>query len=154
MSPKPPRMRTTLAARLLLIPYAIALGLIVWLPASEASKATGIVFAIARWVSGLTDLDPITTSTVFEFLANIVLFVPLGLLVTAAWPGVRPWRVVLLGFAVSVTIELVQMLLPSRCPTISDVIANTVGTVIGAGSSQLFRQSPISAQGPHTHRPS
>lgn len=73
--------RLTLGARVLLIPYAMTLGLIVWLPASEASKATGIVFLVASWVSELTGLDPATSSTLFEFLANIVLFVPLGLLV-------------------------------------------------------------------------
>lgn len=111
MSPQSPRIRTTLIARFLPIPYAIALALIVWLPASEASKATGIVFASARWVSDLTGVDEGTTSTVFEFLANIALFVPLGVLISFAWPRLRPWMVALLGFAVSVTIELVQVLL-------------------------------------------
>ena len=146
MSPQSPRMRTTLAARLLLIPYAITLGLIVWLPASEASKAVEIVFVIARWVSELTGIDPTTSSIVFEFLANIVLFVPLGVLVAVAWPRARPWSVVLVGFAVSVTIELVQMLLPSRFPTISDVIANTVGAAVGCLLAQDIRASTRSVE--------
>ena len=133
--------RLQVAARLLLAPYAVALGLVVWLPASEASKATGVVFAIAKWVSELAGIDPTTTSTVLEFLANIVLFVPLGLLVAVAWPRLRPWRVVLLGFAVSFTIELVQTLLPSRFPTISDVIANTVGAALGWAAAARFGMS-------------
>lgn len=132
MSPRSHRMWTTLAARILLIPYLIALGLIVWLPASEASKATGIVFAFARWVSELTSLDRTTSATVFEFLANIVLFVPLGLIVSLSWPGHPLWGVALLGCVVSITIELIQLLLPSRVTTISDVVANTTGAACGA----------------------
>ncbi len=131
MSPRSHRMWTTLAARILLIPYLIALGLIVWLPASEASKATGIVFAFARWVSELTSLDRTTSATVFEFLANIVLFVPLGLLLVIAFSRAETWGVLLIGYSVSATIELMQTVLPSRYPTLSDVLANTLGTAIG-----------------------
>lgn len=58
-------MWTALAARILLIPYLIALGLIVCLPATHASKATRIVFMIASWVSDLTSLDPTTSAAVF-----------------------------------------------------------------------------------------
>lgn len=131
MSPQAPRPRSALAARILLIPYLITLGLIVWLPASEASKATGIVFAFARSVSDLTSLDPITSATVFEFLANIVLFAPLGLLLMIAFSQAETWGVLLIGYSVSATIELVQTVLPSRYPTLSDVLANTLGTAIG-----------------------
>lgn len=129
--------RVAVAARVLLVPYAIALGLIVWLPGEEASKATGIVFWFARFVSDLTGLPLAISSTVFEFLANIVLFVPLGLLLTLGWPRLKPWLVVLIGCASSITIELVQLAIPSRYSTVSDVIANTLGTAVGCGIGML-----------------
>lgn len=121
----------TVAARVMLVPYAIALGLIVWLPETAASKVTGIVFRIAAFVSARADISLSTTYTVFEFLANIALFIPFGLLLVAAWPRANAWVVVLLGYSASATIELVQTLLPTRYPTLSDVIANTIGTAIG-----------------------
>src|SRR5690606_12272950 len=78
--------------------------------------------------------------TVFEFLANIALFVPLGLLLVAALPRANAWVVLLLGYSSSATIELVQTLLPSRFPTLSDVIANTIGTAIGCVIARMFVQ--------------
>lgn len=125
-------------ARMLLVPYAIALGLIVWLPDSTASHVTGVVLRIARFVSERFDVSLPTTYTVFEFAANIALFIPFGLLVAAGWPRTNAWWIVLRGFSASAAIELVQTLLPSRYPTLSDVLANTVGAIIGCCAVRLF----------------
>jgi len=133
------------------VPYGIALGLIVWLPASEASKATGIVFEIARWVSELTGIDPTTASTVFEFLANIVLFVPLGLLVSVAWPRMSWWLTMLTGLVTTLVIEVVQTMMPSRVPAVSDVVGNAAGTAIGALFVAAHRAKPR-APGPRPRR--
>ncbi len=119
------------AARILLVPYVIALGLIVWLPADVASGTTSIVFEFARFVSEQSGIPLQTSYTVFEFVANIALFVPFGLLVAVAWPRLNAWWVILAGFSTSVLIELVQLVVPERVSTISDVIANTLGTIIG-----------------------
>lgn len=139
----------TIAARVLLVPYAIALALIVWLPSSAASRVTGIAFRIAQYVSEHAGISLSTSYTVFEFLANIALFVPFGLLVAAAWPRTNAWWIILLGFSASATIELVQTLLPSRYPTLSDVIANTLGAIIGCCAARLFaprpRNEPVTA---------
>lgn len=139
-----PRIPTlAVIARVLLVPYAIGLALIVWLPASIAGRVTGIAFRIARYASENFGIALSTSYTVFEFLANIALFVPFGLLLAAAWPRTSPWMVILIGYAVSATIELVQTLLPSRYPTLSDVIANTLGTIIGCVAARLaLRLSP------------
>lgn len=118
-------------ARVLIVPYVVGLALIVFLPASVAGRVTGIAFRIARFVSDLTGISLSTSNTIFEFLANIALFVPLGLLLAVGWPRVRPWVIILLGYSASATIELTQTLLPSRVPTISDVVANTLGTIVG-----------------------
>jgi glycopeptide antibiotics resistance protein len=67
-----------------------------------------------------------------EFTANVIWFVPLGLLGVLA-VGRRWWWLVLLGgAAVSIAIEAGQwLLLPERTPTPVDVIANTLGVAIG-----------------------
>lgn len=136
--PAPRLQFLTIAARIALVPYAIALGLIVWLPASAASRVTGIVFRFARFVSAHTLLPLSVSYTVFEFLANIALFVPLGLLLVAAWPRTSAWVVLLIGYSTTATIELVQTMLPSRFATLSDVIANTLGAAIGCFIARIF----------------
>lgn len=119
------------AARVLVAPYLVALGLIVWLPAGDAAQVTGAVGWAADTVA-LWGVPRAAAAVVFEFVANIALFVPFGVLVVAAWPRLGAWRVVLLGAALSVVIELVQLGLPSRVSTVSDVIANSAGAMLGA----------------------
>ncbi len=68
-----------------------------------------------------------------EFLANVAMFVPLGLLVAVLF-GLRRWAfAVLLCFGVSSLIETAQFFfLPGRYGTVDDVIANTLGALVGA----------------------
>ncbi|MBN9612937.1 MAG: VanZ family protein, partial [Actinobacteria bacterium] len=69
-----------------------------------------------------------------EFAANIVLFVPVGVLVPLAIGSLRP-RVLLLavlvGFAVSFGIEFAQTAIPGRVSDPRDVLSNTLGAAAG-----------------------
>lgn len=68
----------------------------------------------------------------FDIVGNIVLFVPLGALVMLRWPRLHPLWVVVLGFAASSAIEVVQLaLITARDPTPNDVALNTAGTALG-----------------------
>jgi VanZ family protein len=144
-APPVPRRRPPfrLLPNVLLLPYAVALFLITWLPASQAGKVTGIVGYIAHV------LDPRIPFSigypVLEFLANVALFVPLGLLLSAGWPRLPGWVVILIGFATTVTIECVQWGIPSRFPAISDIVSNTLGTMIGVGLTAVV--VAVSARG-------
>ncbi len=93
---------------------------------------------MARWVAeaGIAPYQP--SAVVLEILANVALFVPVGLLLPFAWPRLRLWQVTLAGGLLSVVIETVQGLMPSRFPTLSDVIANTTGTFLGAVVATLL----------------
>lgn len=133
-----------IAARTLLVPYGIALALIVWLPAAAASRVTGIVFRLARFVSERLDISLSATYTVFEFGANVALFIPFGLLVAAGWPRTNAWWVILLGFSASAAIELVQTMIPGRVTTLSDVVANTLGMIIGCCAVRILAPRPRS----------
>lgn len=66
-----------------------------------------------------------------EFVANIALFVPFGLLIRVAFARLPRWGVAALGFVTTVTIEIVQSAIPGRFSTVSDVVANTLGTLVG-----------------------
>jgi glycopeptide antibiotics resistance protein len=128
----PTDLRRSIAsvARVFLVVYLIALGLIVWLPAAQASTVTGIVVDIARLIERV-GIPFALGYPAMEFLANIALFAPFGALVTLARPRLRWWHVVLLGFATSAVIELVQLNLSTRFSTVSDLVANTAGAFAG-----------------------
>jgi glycopeptide antibiotics resistance protein len=113
-----------------LVPYAIAVLLLTWLPADEAGKVTGVVAVLARLVA-TWGVPGDAAYTVFEFTANIALFVPLGALLAVGWRRMPAWAIVAVGCAASTVIELVQLAIPSRYSTLSDVIANTLGTAVG-----------------------
>lgn len=128
MRGRSPVMR--LLPNLLLAPYAFSVFLITLLPASQAGKVTGLVDLLARWIN---DRAPqVQAYPLLEFLANIALFVPIGILLRWGWPRVPWWIVTAFGLAMTVTIESVQTMLPSRVPAVSDVVANTAGTTLGA----------------------
>lgn len=137
-----------LIARILLVPYAVALGLVVWLPGDQASQVTGIVARLARSLAYRLDVPFLYTYTVFEFLANIALFVPFGLLLALAWSRLKTWHLAVLGLVTSGLIEFVQLFLSSRFSTVSDLVANTAGAVVGCLFVRLIARlasTPVSA---------
>lgn len=65
-----------------------------------------------------------------EVLVNVLGFLPIGwLAVRAGW---RRGTAVLLGFAVSVSMEVAQVFFAERIPAVTDLLANTLGAWIGA----------------------
>jgi VanZ like protein len=64
-----------------------------------------------------------------DSLVNVILFAPLG--ITLALNGRSGMRAVLLGGMLSCGVELAQIYIPGRDPSLGDVVANTVGTAAG-----------------------
>ncbi|WP_082462042.1 VanZ family protein [Agromyces sp. Leaf222] len=128
-----PRRRPSLtsAARSVFAAYLVVLALVVFLPASQAGQVTGVLDWLAGLAGDLLGVSADSAYVVLEFAANIVLFVPFGVLAPIAFPRLRLLTVIALGFATSIVIELVQFAIPSRYPTVSDVIANTLGAAVG-----------------------
>ncbi|MBL8962354.1 MAG: VanZ family protein [Gemmatimonadetes bacterium] len=73
-----------------------------------------------------------------DFVANVVVFVPFGLaLVRDGFPPRRAW---LIGFALSLAIELLQwQLIPGRDASAGDLLSNTLGTGIGGWLAEHWR---------------
>ncbi len=73
---------------------------------------------------------------VLEFAANVLLFVPLGVLVPMAWGkfnALVALGAIGLGLAVSVCVELAQLGIPGRVADPRDLMSNTLGVIVGLG---------------------
>jgi VanZ like family/Concanavalin A-like lectin/glucanases superfamily len=77
-----------------------------------------------------------------DVIVNIVGFIPFGLFFTAYFSSLRKFDypaalTIALGFAISLTIEVLQGFMPTRDSSMTDLINNTLGTAIGAGLVNL-----------------
>jgi len=98
-------------------------------------SVTGLLEEFSRWVRDDLHLTAFGSGWL-EFLANILMFVPLGLLLTLLFA--HPWRGVVLALLLSAGAELAQFVLPSRHPSLRDVLANVAGAAIGAAIAWLL----------------
>ncbi|MFS0866267.1 VanZ family protein [Microbacterium sp. 179-B 1A2 NHS] len=125
--------------------YAVLVGVVLLSPLSPSVA----IDAVTGWIRDDAGLTRVRQGWV-EFGGNIVMFVPLGLLLTLAFRV--PWRGVALAVVLSVAAELVQLLLPARMPSIRDVIANALGALLGAGIAWLLIRRSRPARPPATRR--
>ena len=73
------------------------------------------------------------------YIANIIMFVPMGFLLPLLWANCsRLWKTVLFCFVFSLVIELMQ-LLNHRATDIDDLLMNTIGGAVGyAGYKAVY----------------
>ena len=76
--------------------------------------------------------DPFGSS---QFILNVVLFVPAG--VTWAWMTRRPVVVAGVLVGVSILIESVQAITGVGAPDVADLLANSIGALVGAAAATL-----------------
>lgn len=104
-----------------------------WLTLSPADSVSGSTQFGLRVLDALQRRGHLTTvdHQQFEFLANVALFVPVGMFL-AIFFGSRLWWVALLGcVAMTVGIESAQQYIPGRVPDPRDLAANSLGGVVG-----------------------
>jgi len=73
---------------------------------------------------------------VADAMVNVLLFLPLGFAAASAMGG--RLRAVALALALSLTIEMLQEVIPGRHPAAGDVIYNTLGGAAGVGVAALW----------------
>lgn len=147
-SHKPRAEMSSEIARGLLVWYLVALFVIVWfpeLPRLIYGKITLKEFAALTFLPGeyanngrFLSLFSGNFSVLRdeELIGNIVLFVPYGALLAAAFRRLPWWAADLTGLGTTLTIELVQPFLERACD-LDDIIANTLGTMIGCAAAKL-----------------
>ncbi len=88
-----------------------------------------------------------------DLTANIILFIPLGFFLHflipkktrsgRAMPYHSVWKSLLIGGGISFLIETVQIIIPARFPSFTDLLANTLGAGIGALMGIFFEAKNI-----------
>ena len=127
---KPPWSRNPRVLRIVLGAYAVLLAVVGFFPSPVDRPVDAPLSRIIQWCEQ-HGLGFITYGRV-EFGANIALFVPLGMLIALLFGPRRWWRAAVICFVATVIIELGQgALLPQRVASIGDVIANTIGGILG-----------------------
>lgn len=161
-----------------LIPILIALQCIFFKQRSMQKKFLIIIFGIylsaVFSATGMPAINSLKIDLSFNFvplmdifhspvpylkntILNIILFIPFGFLLPVIWEEYRaPKDVLLMGFGLSISIELLQIF-TLRLTDIDDLITNTAGTMIGyyaAGffAKKLHTQLP-EANAPHKYEP-
>ena len=141
-SPLSRRVRTTVRAAL-----AVWVGLlaVVLLAPSSAGPDWAIVH-LSNALRGLGLPGALASPERVEWMLNVAAFVPLGLLGSLLWtrPTWRDWTAV--GFVTSLLVEVFQAVaLDARQATHADVVANTLGMLIGALLGAAARRLGASA---------
>ncbi|HET6745693.1 MAG TPA: VanZ family protein [Candidatus Limnocylindria bacterium] len=78
-----------------------------------------------------------------QLVGNLLLLLPLGLFGPLAAPWLnRWWRVALLAFLFSASIEVAQLLVPDRSADVDDVLLNTLGALCGYAVLRIVRLRP------------
>jgi glycopeptide antibiotics resistance protein len=117
----------------LLAVYVGYLAVVAVLVLDPSQQAPGASLSLVARVLQAAQVPVPANSSVLEVLSNVALFVPFSLLGMLIWPARRALAWVGAGAVLSVAIELCQLLvLPQRFATISDVVANTLGSLVGA----------------------
>lgn len=127
--------------------YLVGVGLLVFWPVNLTQPVQASLADV---------IGPIAASNV-EFAANVLLFVPAGSLGALLFARGRRWLVIVLGIGVSIAIETTQAaLLVERVPSVRDMVANSLGAVIGVAIVSIVeaRQcaNPVSAERARTNQ--
>lgn len=102
-----------------------------WLPENQRVRELRLI-PFVRFFNGRGWFAPL-----FDMVGNIMLFAPLGALLVVV--GVRVGRAVWAGFALSLSVEVIQFVFAVGRTDISDLIFNTLGAFLGACVASVVR---------------
>ena len=78
-----------------------------------------------------------------ENIMNVVVFIPIGQLLGVAFKRMTWWKVMLIGCAISVTIEVLQFFFMKGFSEVDDVMHNTLGCLIGCGVCRAIAKEDL-----------
>lgn len=110
--------------------YVLAAGILLLSPIGPGR----VLGAVIDWIRGDLGVSGFRQGWI-EAPANVLLFIPLGLLLTLLFR--RPWIGLVVAVLLSIGAEVVQMVLPGRLSSLRDIVANALGAALGAAIAWL-----------------
>ena len=110
--------------------YLAVVGWVTLGPQPLGDRGDSILWWVLERFSRYDLTDWITYQRV-EFTANVLMFIPVGMFLLLLYGRRWWWASIGTGVVLTCLIEFVQRFLPDRVSDISDIIANSIGTVIG-----------------------
>ena len=121
--------------RVVLVAYSLILGWILLWPSGAIAAAT--IEHVHRLLLAPGLLAGLITEGRVQFALNALMVAPVPLLATLLWPRWTWERWTAYGFVASGTVELIQgLLLQPRSAQFVDIVANTLGALLGAYLAQ------------------
>lgn len=115
---------------LLTFAYLGGVGWLTLTPEPVDDRSQQLLLRVLARLQAYDDLAWLTFARA-EFLANIALFVPVGLFLLLLFGSRGWWVAVIAGFLMTSAIETAQRSIPGRVPDPRDIVANTAGAVVG-----------------------
>jgi hypothetical protein len=109
------------------------LAIVAWVtlgPQPIDDEGRGILMRIIRRVRVLEGFEWVTLANV-EFAANILMFVPIGLMFVLLLGRRLWWLAIVFSIALTVGIETLQLFIDGRVSDPRDLVSNTIGAVAG-----------------------
>ena len=108
------------------------LAIVGWLTLTPSSTGfeSGLLWRLADALGQYPATDWFTFMRL-EFLANIAMFVPFGVFLVLLFGRRMWWLAIVLGVLMTAGIEFAQNFIPSRVSDPRDLLANSVGAVVG-----------------------
>ncbi|GAB3616223.1 hypothetical protein GCM10027416_07800 [Okibacterium endophyticum] len=143
--------------RVALVALIVLLGLIALITFWPTPVDAPVQNTLIRVLAALHDrgLPSSIDYTLTEFMSNVLMFLPLGLLLTLVLRAGYRWTAPFLAAAASICVELGQLWFrPERISDPSDVVANTLGALIGTAiaAALLARTRPRARRRVPAHR--
>jgi glycopeptide antibiotics resistance protein len=115
------------------------LAVVAWItlgPQPLDDEGRGALLRVIRWLQAREATSWVTYDGV-EFTANVLMFLPIGLMFVLLLGRRRWWAAILLGVALTVAIESTQLFLHDRVPDARDLLSNSIGATLGVFAALL-----------------
>jgi glycopeptide antibiotics resistance protein len=110
--------------------YLAFVGWVTLTPASDAPTQSDLVLRVLSRLQGYDRLSWLTYDRA-EYLANVAMFIPVGLFLLLLFGTRFWWLAVAAALTMTSLIETAQRSIPGRVSDERDIAANTLGAVIG-----------------------
>jgi len=119
----------------------VTVALILWITILSRETLIGTQISYRPFHALISFLKDIQRGKVSaNFLGNIILFIPIGILFPVVTGWNKMWKTVMAGVGLSLFIEIIQFITSRGCFDPDDVLLNCLGTAISFGIYRVMEK--------------